>query len=112
MEQRHDSFPAAISDIQQHLATLPSLTLPSPPPQFTPGPSPPPPPPLIATALSPPTPKPPKLQLQPFDGSASLDWVFQAEQYLSLYQIPAEQRLNVVPFSMKGEALSWFMDAY
>ncbi|KAL0413365.1 UNVERIFIED_CONTAM: hypothetical protein Sradi_1538200 [Sesamum radiatum] len=56
MEQRHDSFPTAISDIQQHLATLPSPTLPSPPPEFTPGPSPPPPPPLIATALSPPTP--------------------------------------------------------
>ncbi|KAL0413370.1 UNVERIFIED_CONTAM: hypothetical protein Sradi_1538700 [Sesamum radiatum] len=108
MVQRHDSFAAAISDIQQHLATLPSPTLLSPPPQFTPGPSTTPPPPLIAAALSPPIPKSPKLQLQRFDGSASLDWVFQAEQYFALYQIPAEQCLNVVPFSMKGEALSWF----
>jgi len=48
----------------------------------------------------------PKIQLAFFEGPKPLDWLFQAEQYFSFYQIPLEQRLSMVAFHMKGEALS------
>ncbi|KAF1865740.1 hypothetical protein Lal_00021740 [Lupinus albus] len=52
--------------------------------------------------------KPPKLHLQPFDGSNSQDWLFQAYQYFNLYQVAPNQRIELVAFSMKGDALSWY----
>lgn len=57
-------------------------------------------------------PWPPKLQLIPFDGSELLDWLFQAEQFFQLYQVSPDQRLHMVSFYMKGEALSWFKWAF
>ena len=55
-----------------------------------------------------PTIRPPKLQLAFFEGPNPLDWLFQAEQYFTFYQISLDQRLSMVPFHMKGDALSWF----
>ncbi|KAL0427669.1 UNVERIFIED_CONTAM: hypothetical protein Slati_2941700 [Sesamum latifolium] len=107
-EQRHDSLAAVLSDIQLHLTSRP----PPPSPGSAAGPSMF--PPLPASPPSSPHPapflqlKPPKLLLQPFDGSAPLDWLFQAEQYSAFYQIPSAQRLSTISFYMKGDALSWF----
>ena len=56
----------------------------------------------------PPTIRPPKLQLAFFEGPDPLDWLFQAEQYFIFYQIPPDQRLSMVTFHMKVDALSWF----
>ncbi|KAL0356111.1 UNVERIFIED_CONTAM: hypothetical protein Sradi_4058000 [Sesamum radiatum] len=99
MEQRHDSLVAAVSDIQHQFAAGSSFTAPTPlhfvEPTFASSS------PLLAV-------KPPKLHLQPFDGFASLDWIFQAEQFFAFYQVPPPQRLDMVSFYMKGEALSWF----
>ncbi|KAL0297786.1 UNVERIFIED_CONTAM: Retrovirus-related Pol polyprotein from transposon.6 [Sesamum radiatum] len=95
MELRHDSLVAVVSDIQQHLAAIPT-----PVTSFSsPAALPPLPPPVAA--------KPPS-SMQLFDGSAVLDWVFQAEQYFAFYQIPVSQRLDAISFYMKGEALRWF----
>lgn len=43
-----------------------------------------------------------------FDGSNPLEWLFQAEQFFNFYQLPPENRLDMMSFYMKGEALSWF----
>ncbi|XP_019441720.1 PREDICTED: uncharacterized protein LOC109346555 [Lupinus angustifolius] len=71
---------------------------------------PPPPPPTYGSGYFPPpgTIKLPKLHLQPFDGTEPQDWVFQAEQYFNLYQVAPFQRVQLVVFSMKGNALSWY----
>src|ERR1044072_1309803 len=53
-------------------------------------------------------PKSLKLQLQPFDGSGPLDWLFQTEEYFQFHHTAPEQRLELIDFYMKGEALSWF----
>jgi hypothetical protein len=37
-----------------------------------------------------------------------LDWLFQSEQFFSFYNIPLENRLSMVSFYMKGEALGWY----
>jgi len=37
----------------------------------------------------------------PFDGNNPLDWLFQANQYFSFYQIPLNQRLPMVGFHMQ-----------
>ena len=55
-----------------------------------------------------PTIRPPTLNLPFFDGTHPLDWLFQADQYFSFYQIPPDQRLPMVGFHMQGDALSWF----
>jgi len=50
----------------------------------------------------------PKIELNTFDGTNPLEWVFQAEQFFSFYSIPHENRLALASFYMKGDALSWF----
>ncbi|XP_058742330.1 uncharacterized protein LOC131614797 [Vicia villosa] len=55
-----------------------------------------------------PTIRTPKLELPMFDGSAPLDWLFQAEQFFNFYNMPPENRLSLISFYMKGDALSWF----
>ncbi|KAL0382985.1 UNVERIFIED_CONTAM: hypothetical protein Scaly_0585800 [Sesamum calycinum] len=89
MELRHDSLVAAVSDIQQHLAAIPT-----PVTSF-----------LSPAALSPLPPpiaaKPPKLHMQLFDGSAVLDWVFQAEQYFAI-----RPRLQLSPLSSTCSCLT------
>ncbi|XP_058783964.1 uncharacterized protein LOC131658715 [Vicia villosa] len=50
----------------------------------------------------------PKLELPAFDGSNPLEWLFQAEQFFSFYNYPAENRLALISFYMKGDALGWF----
>ncbi|XP_058732695.1 uncharacterized protein LOC131604261 [Vicia villosa] len=50
----------------------------------------------------------PKLELSLFDGSNPLEWLFQADQFFSFYNMPPENRLSLVSFYMKGDALSWF----
>jgi predicted aspartyl protease len=37
-----------------------------------------------------------------------LDWLFQAEQFFLFYNVSLENRLPMVAFYMKGEALSWY----
>ncbi|KAG8374187.1 hypothetical protein BUALT_Bualt11G0105000 [Buddleja alternifolia] len=54
----------------------------------------------------------PELRLAFFDGSNPLDWLFQAEQYFSFYRVPNEQRLSMIAFDMKGDALSWYKWMY
>ncbi|KAK9071834.1 hypothetical protein SSX86_008263 [Deinandra increscens subsp. villosa] len=54
------------------------------------------------------TPRPPKINLPMFDGSNPLDWIFQAENYFTYYQIPVAQCLNLAVFYLTGEALSWY----
>ncbi|KAL0303885.1 UNVERIFIED_CONTAM: Retrovirus-related Pol polyprotein from transposon.6 [Sesamum radiatum] len=107
-ELRHESLAAVLSDLQLQLAARP----PPPPPSFSAGPSALQPPPSsspqsAASSLFPLL-KPPKLHMPAFDGSAPLDWLFQAEQYFAFYQIPPYQRLPMISFFIKGEALSWF----
>lgn len=53
-----------------------------------------------------------KLELSPFDGSEPLEWLFQADQFFTFYQIPIESRLSMSSFYMKGDALSWFKWMY
>ncbi|KAL0400347.1 UNVERIFIED_CONTAM: hypothetical protein Sradi_2378000 [Sesamum radiatum] len=111
-EQRHDSLAAVLSDIQLHLTSRPPL--PSPvsatgPSMFPPLPA----SPLFSLHPAPfPQLKPPKLLFQPFDGFAPFDWLFQAEQYFSFYQIPSAQWLSMISFYMKGDALNWFKWMY
>lgn len=62
----------------------------------------------LASPVPVPNIRPPKLQLLPFEGADPLDWLFQAEQFFTFYNIPVEQRLSMAAFYMKGEALSWF----
>ncbi|XP_058775591.1 uncharacterized protein LOC131649859 [Vicia villosa] len=50
----------------------------------------------------------PKLELSLFDGSNPLEWLFQADQFFSFYNMPPENRLSLVSFYMKEDALSWF----
>ena len=52
--------------------------------------------------------RPPKLQLNFFEGPDPLDLLFQADKYFDFYQIPPKNRLSMIHFHMKGEALSWF----
>lgn len=50
----------------------------------------------------------PRLELDSFDGSNPLEWLFQAEQYFNFYQLTDENRLPLISFYMKGDVLSWF----
>ncbi|GKA72671.1 hypothetical protein Tco_0778887 [Tanacetum coccineum] len=52
--------------------------------------------------------RPPKLNLPAFDGSNPLDWLFQADQYFSFYNITPPQRLSMIAFHLTGDALSWY----
>ena len=52
--------------------------------------------------------RPPTLSLPFFDDTKPLDWLFQADQYFSFYQIQLDQRIPIMGFHMQGEALSWF----
>ncbi|KAL0399243.1 UNVERIFIED_CONTAM: Retrovirus-related Pol polyprotein from transposon.6 [Sesamum radiatum] len=96
-DQRLDSLAAVLSDVQLQLTSRPSPLPPSP--TFS-----------VASSPADPVPplKPPKLLLPSFDGTAPLDWLFQADQFFSFYQVPPVQRLPMVSFYMQGEALSWF----
>ncbi|RHN51749.1 putative succinate dehydrogenase (quinone) [Medicago truncatula] len=61
---------------------------------------------------SPPSFRTPKLELSMFDGTDPLEWLFQAEQFFTFYQIPVESRLPMSSFYMKGDALCWFKWMY
>ncbi|XP_058733853.1 uncharacterized protein LOC131605523 [Vicia villosa] len=50
----------------------------------------------------------PKIELNYFDGTDALEWLFQAEQFFAFYSIPFENRLPMAAFYMKGEALGWY----
>jgi hypothetical protein len=50
----------------------------------------------------------PKIEMGTFDGTDALDWLFQAEQFFLFYNIAPENRLPMVAFYMKGEALGWY----
>nr|GEW64119.1 retrotransposon Gag protein [Tanacetum cinerariifolium] len=56
--------------------------------------------------------RPPKLNLPSFDGTNPLDWLFQADQYFSFYNITPLQRLAMVAFYLSGDALSWHKYLY
>ncbi|GJU43443.1 hypothetical protein Tco_1200709 [Tanacetum coccineum] len=43
-----------------------------------------------------------------FDGTSPLDWLFQADQYFTFYNIPLEQRVALASFHFQGDALSWY----
>ncbi|KAL0433093.1 UNVERIFIED_CONTAM: hypothetical protein Slati_2643600 [Sesamum latifolium] len=95
IDNRHDHTSAAIAALQQQLSNTNSA---SPPPLISAPPSP-------SHVLSDTLPKPPKLQLQLFDGTNALDWVFQADQFFQFYSIPLEQHLKRVGCYMSGDAL-------
>ncbi|KAL6506420.1 hypothetical protein OROGR_024601 [Orobanche gracilis] len=52
--------------------------------------------------------KPPKVHLEQFDGSNPLDWVFNAERFFTVQNVPVDQRLHYCSFYMQGTALSWY----
>ncbi|GJW42435.1 ty3-gypsy retrotransposon protein [Tanacetum coccineum] len=52
--------------------------------------------------------KSPKILLPTFDGTSPLDWLFQADQYFTFYNIPLEQRVALASFHFQGDALSWY----
>ncbi|CAI9294236.1 unnamed protein product [Lactuca saligna] len=52
--------------------------------------------------------RPPKITLPLFDGSNPLDWIFQADNYFTFYQVPPTQRVTVTTFYFTGDALSWY----
>ncbi|XP_058784061.1 uncharacterized protein LOC131658827 [Vicia villosa] len=83
-----------------------------PPPLYPPNPNIPifPQPPFPQYANIPPLPplRTPKLELVMFDGSNPLEWLFQAEQFFSFYNMPHENRLSLIFFYMKDDALGWF----
>ncbi|GKC64326.1 retrotransposon gag protein [Tanacetum coccineum] len=56
--------------------------------------------------------RPPKLTLPTFDGSNPLDWLFQADQYFTFYNIQPPQRLAMISFHLSGDALSWHKYLY
>lgn len=63
---------------------------------------------LLPSASSPTgIPKPPKIHLPPFDGSHTLDWIFQSEQFFDFSNVPPDQRLSLLPF-YQGDAFGWF----
>lgn len=43
-----------------------------------------------------------------FDGTEVLDWLFQADQIFTFYNIGPEYRLQIAAFYTKGETLSWY----
>jgi hypothetical protein len=47
-----------------------------------------------------------------FDGTNVLDWIFQAEQFFMFYNISPENRVPMVAFYMKREALGWYKWMY
>ncbi|KAL0297748.1 UNVERIFIED_CONTAM: hypothetical protein Sradi_6826900 [Sesamum radiatum] len=108
MDQRHKSLVAAVSDLRHQFHSFPPA--PSPLMAFaaTSPSTPPPPPPALSPSTSSSNLKLPKLTLPPFDGSNPLDWVFQAEQFFTFYQVPQDHRLDLISFYMQGDALSWF----
>lgn len=87
---RHEAYLTTLTDIHHRLNT--------PKPQ---------PPPIAPPPMDQPL-KPPKLHLQSFDGSAPLEWIFQANQYFAHYAIPPDQRLTYVYAFMSGDALGWY----
>ncbi|KAG8367329.1 hypothetical protein BUALT_Bualt16G0060900 [Buddleja alternifolia] len=107
MDQRHEAMAATIADLQTQISSIPSFSsphTPPPPPAFS---SPPATQHLQNTSAPPhlsstPSFKPPKLDMQTFDGTNPLDWIFQAEQYFVYYHIPPDQRLDIIPFYMKA----------
>ncbi|KAJ0453998.1 putative retrotransposon gag domain-containing protein [Helianthus annuus] len=115
----HTTLNTALAALTEAISNLPtataaavaSLVPPSqPPPNTTTPPNNPPPnnpppnnPPPIHSAM-----RTPKIHLPTFDGSNPLDWVFQAENYFTFYNVPVNQRLAIVCFYFVGEALSWY----
>ncbi|XP_035834255.1 uncharacterized protein LOC118482726 [Helianthus annuus] len=53
-------------------------------------------------------PRQPKITLPLFDGSNSLEWIFQAENFFSYYQTPEDERVELAVFHFVGDALSWY----
>jgi len=49
-----------------------------------------------------------KLDFPKFDGSAPLNWLFRAEQFVALYQTPDAQQLAIAAIHMDGDAGPWF----
>lgn len=52
--------------------------------------------------------RPPKVTLPLFDGSNPLDWIFQADNYFTFYQVPPTQRVSLTSFCFTRDALSWY----
>ncbi|XP_019459949.1 PREDICTED: uncharacterized protein LOC109359708 [Lupinus angustifolius] len=100
-DSRHESIAEALRCITEKLAGM--NTIPPQPPE---------PPHLSLTQPGSSHVSNPNPNLNPFDGSEPLDWLFQAEQFFQLYQVPPDQRLHIISFYMKGEALSWFKWAF
>lgn len=80
-DQRNDSYLTTFNNIQTQLQETRTIT-------HTPQPH------TIDTI------KPPKLILQQFDGSNPLEWIFQADQFFTHYNIPPAQRLSHIPCYM------------
>ncbi|GJX65230.1 retrotransposon gag protein [Tanacetum coccineum] len=53
-----------------------------------------------------------KITLPTFNGSNTLDWLFQADQYFTFYNIEPPHRLAMISFHLFGDALSWYKYLY
>ncbi|KAL0361425.1 UNVERIFIED_CONTAM: hypothetical protein Sradi_3827000 [Sesamum radiatum] len=102
MDVRHETTFAAIAELQQQrIGSFPHS------PQQTP---------TITALMQQPEPQPiidappspPKFQLSVFDGTNSLEWVFQASQFFDYYSVPDDQRLRRISCYLAGDALGWF----
>ncbi|KAH7673708.1 Retrotransposon gag domain-containing protein [Dioscorea alata] len=52
--------------------------------------------------------RPPKIEIQFFNGEDVPGWLFQINHYFLFHQIPADQRLAIAAFYMAGAARQWF----
>nr|GEX50323.1 hypothetical protein [Tanacetum cinerariifolium] len=52
--------------------------------------------------------KSPKIMLPTFDGTCPLDWLFQADQYFTFYNILVDQRVALASFHFQVDDLSWY----
>jgi len=52
-----------------------------------------------------------KLEFPRFKGENPSGWVYKAQQFFHLYNIPLNQRILLASYHMEEEALIWFQDA-
>lgn len=56
-------------------------------------------------------PKVVKLEFPCFRGDNPSGWVYKADQFFHLYNIPTNQKILLAAYHMEDEALVWFQDA-
>ena len=49
-----------------------------------------------------------RIEISNFDGEGVEEWIFKAQQYCEMYEIPFEHRIRVVSFHLSRAAYSWY----